>query len=388
MKRINTSTRVGVAGLRSGPLGRKRWCLAMRRTSTFTVAAALGAGWAYIAVGTAVAAPSTSGVMYGKQQVLAFSGLVEPYGVAVDGAGNVYTSDLNTREVYKLSPAGFQTTLTGLTSLLHIPDASRAAAIGLAADAGGDIFVADYAHASVYELKNGMTIPVPLPLGGAAAPAGLAAQGPTGVAVDTKGDVFASYYGGQVWELAHGTAVPVKLPFDVVNGMKTMDGSGAGHPYYNVATDAAGDAFVTGTNNATIYEVKKGASTATPVFSVGYFTTAVAVDSAGDVFATDNNDFTVKERRADGTHATLPITLLAGPPSIPLPTPVSIGKLTGYGLAVDATGDVFVTALDHQHVIELPQYTCSAPARRPRTPRRPSVHHGVRTHGGATVTPK
>ena len=89
-----------------------------------------------------------------RQVVLPFAGVREPYGVAVDAAGDVYVgdannaagvaADANTNRVLKL-PAGSSTAVElPFTGLSH-PEA-------VAVDAAGNVYVADYGNYRVLKL--------------------------------------------------------------------------------------------------------------------------------------------------------------------------------------------------------------------------------------------
>ena len=78
--------------------------------------------------------------------------------------------------------------------------------------------------------------------------------------------------------------------------------------------------------------------------SAGLAPEGVAVDASGDVFVADTRTFTIVElspgadgKLSDGTQSTLPITGLSYPT----------------GVAVDASGDVFVADTDSDKVVEL-----------------------------------
>ena len=72
----------------------------------------------------------------------------EPFGVAVDTAGNVYVADNGNHLIRKISPAGVVTTLAGTVGAFGFADgtgtnASFAGPAGVAVDTAGNVYVAD-----------------------------------------------------------------------------------------------------------------------------------------------------------------------------------------------------------------------------------------------------
>jgi sugar lactone lactonase YvrE len=71
-----------------------------------------------------------------------------PYGIAVDGAGNVYVADTNNSTVRKIIPAGVVSTLAGLAGSVGAEDGAGNAARfyrpqGISVDRAGNLYVAD-----------------------------------------------------------------------------------------------------------------------------------------------------------------------------------------------------------------------------------------------------
>lgn len=80
-----------------------------------------------------------------------FSG---PYGVAVDGSGNVYVADSGNKLIRKVTPAAVVTTLAGLAGSVGSTDGTGSAArfgdpVGIAVDARGNLYVADMSNHSI-----------------------------------------------------------------------------------------------------------------------------------------------------------------------------------------------------------------------------------------------
>jgi len=129
-----------------------------------------------------------------------------PQSVALDGAGNVFVADGYV--IRKITPAGEVTTLAGSTSLFGNVDGTGAAAsfclpYGVAADDGGNVFVADtidntirkITPAGVVTTLAGSVVTVPAGLMGQAGSAdgtGTSAKfnNPMGLAVDGSGNIF------------------------------------------------------------------------------------------------------------------------------------------------------------------------------------------------------
>jgi len=138
------------------------------------------------------------------------STLNAPSGVALDSRGDLFIADSTNNLVEEVSPAGKLSVVAGdghggpatagpaTKSDLNGPS-------GLALNSRGDLFIADNANNTVEEVSpagklsvvagNGTTGP---PVPGPATKSGL--QGPTGVALDPRGDIFIADWGNNVVE--------------------------------------------------------------------------------------------------------------------------------------------------------------------------------------------
>ncbi len=123
-----------------------------------------------------------------------------PFGVAVDGSGNIYVGDSGNQTIRKITPSGVATTLAGLAGYLGGDDGTNSAARfdyprGLAVDGSGNVFVADYYNYTIRKITPSGVVTT---LGGLAQAygsddgTGSAARFffPNGVAVDSSGNVY------------------------------------------------------------------------------------------------------------------------------------------------------------------------------------------------------
>ena len=135
------------------------------------------------------------------------TGIGGPYGVAVDGAGNVYIADNGNELVEKVSPAGILTIVAGNTNSFPYPSSSPQPATsvnlfglyGVAVDYLGNVYLAEYRNYEVDQVTPAGQITVLTGHGGnppyptttpASPPSGYSVGEPYGVGVDSAGNVY------------------------------------------------------------------------------------------------------------------------------------------------------------------------------------------------------
>ncbi len=250
------------------------------------------------------------------------SPLTYPYGVAVDGSGNVYITDTYANRVVKFTPSGTASVLNVSSpggSPLNYPT-------GVAVDGGGNVYIVD--------TNNNRVVKFTL-----SSPGGSPLNGPFGVTVDGGGNVYiADSYNNRVVELTAGGVA------SVVNV-----GSPGGTPLnfpFGVAVDLAGDLYISDMHNNRLVEVAAGGAVnvlntgspgGSPLTDPGY----VTMDGAGNLYVVDYYN-----RVVELTPAGVSTVLNVGnPDGLALNNPV--------GEAVDSAGDVYITDNGNSRVVEV-----------------------------------
>jgi sugar lactone lactonase YvrE len=188
--------------------------------------------------------------------------------------------------------------------------------VGVAVDAVGNTFIADYGAGKVVKVTPGgvqTTVPA----------TGLSA--PIGVAVDGAGNVY---------------IVDLNLPYVVKvtpTGAQTTLGSGLNYPI-GIALDATGDIFIGDQNNNRVEELSaSGIQTTVPTTGLSQ-PWGVAVDAQGNVFVADGGNSRVVKVTPGGVQSTVPANGLSQP----------------YGVAVDAAGDLYIADPLNKRIVEIP----------------------------------
>ncbi|HKF49534.1 MAG TPA: choice-of-anchor Q domain-containing protein [Terracidiphilus sp.] len=284
---------------------------------------------AALLAGLAIAFLSTNAVAasahYSGATFTISNNFVVPFGVAVDGAGDVFVSDNFSGTVSEIVAVNGQVSST--STIVQIASGFNAPA-GLALDAAGDLFVAETNNGAIREIVavGGTVSPSStiVTFGGPSDPTFFA---PAAVAVDAAGNVYVTdvAYGTLSEILASGgTITPSSLVVTLAGDLKGP---------FGVAVDAAGDVFVSQENASSISEyvptngqILPGTNP-TQIGSGLSGPAGIALDPAGDIFVASLGGFTVKEIVAGGA------------------TILTLGSNFGSpaGVAVGVTGNVYLT---------------------------------------------
>lgn len=354
---------------------------------TLTVTSASGPGGAI----STIAGNGTAGFLGdGGQATLAE--LYHPAGVTVDGSGNLFVADSANHAVRKISVAGVITTVASFSG--GTPSAPGEGILGdVVVDAAGNLFIADSINQVVRKLSATGALTTVAGNGtqgysgdgGSAAAASL--NWPAGLAVDGNGNLFiADSYNNRIRKVsANGIITTI-----AGNGAEAFSGDGGPAASASlflpngVALDTSGNLFIADFGNNRVRKVSVS-GIITTVAGVGPTPTpcntpgvciltpacaglsgdggpatsasvcspySVAVDAGGDLFIADAGNSRIREVSPGGA-----ITTVAGDGSVGFSGdggPATSAALNSpYGVAVDATGNIFIGDLGNNRVREV-----------------------------------
>jgi sugar lactone lactonase YvrE len=290
--------------------------------------------------------------------------------LATDSAGNLYVADSFNDVIRKISPAGVVSTLAGMAGQSGTSDGTGSAArfqqpLGIAVDSSGNVYVADTGN---YTIRKITPAGVVTTLAGTPGVYNANGDGglfdsPTGLAVDTAGNVYVADTGNNaIYKISQSGAAAVLAGDTHEEGVGGYsDGTGTSAQFkspYGIALDGADNLYVADAGNDVIRKVTPAGVVTTFAGSAGVAGSsdgtgstarfndpdAVAIDSSGNIFVSDSGNSTVRRITSGGS-----VTTIAGMPGV---AGDANGEgaaalfLSPVGLALDGQGDLFVADND------------------------------------------
>lgn len=211
-----------------------------------------------------------------------------PTSITTDAAGNIYFTDYSNNVVRKIDPSGTISLVAGSGSSVGDGGAATAAMVysphGIAVDASGNIYIADYGQARIRKVNTagiittiaGTGVPGLSGDGGAATAAKI--DGPSGIVLDASNNIFfTDRSNNRVCRIDATSGVITTIAGSGPGGF-TGDGGPAAFALLNnpigIAIDAAGNLFVADYSNRRIRKISAGGTIST---YAGNGTTGISV---------------------------------------------------------------------------------------------------------------
>jgi streptogramin lyase len=295
-----------------------------------------------------------------------------PCGIAVDRAGDLYVADYFNFTIRKVTRHGVVTTLAGCAGECGSVDGTGTAARfegpwGIAVDRAGNLYVADRDDHTLRKVTSSGTVTT---LAGSAGESGNADgkgslarfNSPTGVAVDSAGNVFVSDWSNYTIRKVTPEGVVTTLA-GLVGEHGSADGTGSTARFYcpkGVAVEKDGNVYVADEGNSILRKVTSagvvttlGGGCARPgCGEAGNDTPApftliseLALDKAGNLYFTDS--------RVSGSvyKVTSEVAVTTPEGNESAERILSRGQFScPGGVAVDDAGNVYVTDLE-EHIV-------------------------------------
>lgn len=287
-----------------------------------------------------------------------------PYALAVDAAGNVWVTDVDTHTVRRITPGGIVVTIAGAAGLSGSADGPGRTArfnspVGIAVDGDGNVYVAD---------RNNRTLRKIAPDGVVSTIAGLTGLGGTvdgtgvnarfnalsNLTLDASGNLYATDNSSHVIRKITPAGVATTVA-GLAGSAGSTDGTGAAARFNGpngITVDRDGNLYVADTSNELVRKITPDGVVTRLAGSSGaignrdgtagrfYRPYGVSADSVGNVFVADANNHSIRKITSTGS-----VSLLAGGGG-------NFGGLDGagniarfyipQGIAVDGAGVVYV----------------------------------------------
>ncbi len=235
---------------------------------------------------------------------------INPYWITIDSAGNIYTSNYGSNSVSKITPAGVTTTLaaTGLQPA------------GITIDSAGNIYTANTNSNSVSKITpSGLTTTLNNIATGVK---------PFGITVDSAGNVYTSNYGSN--------SVSKITPAGVTT---TLNNTAIGIWPYGITIDSVGNIYTANYSSNSVSKVTPaGVVTTLNDTATGRSPLGITIDSAGNIYTSNYGVNSVSKITPSGLTTTLNDNTTGMSPA---------------GITVDSAGNIYTANINANSVTKI-----------------------------------
>ena len=243
-------------------------------------------------------------------------GLNEPFGIAIDGAGNAWVANFANNAVTEISSTG-----TFLSGASGYTGGGLDTATGIAIDSSGNAWVTNQLASSVTKISGTGAF-----LSGTTGYTGGGLNQPVGIAIDAAGNAWAV-------NITQNSVTEFSSTGAVLSGANGYIGGGLNEPNA-IAIDGSGNAWMSSETNSTANEFSSLGTALTGItgYTGGGLSSphGIAIDSSGNAWLADYGGNRVTEL----SNAGAPLSGVAG---------YIVGSMNGpSGIAIDGAGNAWM----------------------------------------------
>ena len=220
------------------------------------------------------------------------AGFWTPIGVAVDASGNIYIADTGNNEIRKITPGGLVSTLAGRTNAGNFDGQGSASGFntpdGVAVDASGNVYVADSGNNEIRKITPGGLVST---FAGSSTAGHNDGQGtsasfssPTGVAFDASGNLYVADYGNNMIRIITPGGLVSTLAGSITGGQ--VDGQGSLASFQgptSIFVDASNNIYIADYGNNAIRKIGVSNTTTSIVKNIQNSSITVFPNPAKDI---------------------------------------------------------------------------------------------------------